>query len=403
MAIIGVISRASFVQDERGTFFQNTDGPYLDGLARHFERMVLVTTILRKGYHAAYDNLPKYTYKFTAGNIQVAEVPFTRKKNPGVIRTAAGLIHGIPALWNGIKQCDLVAIFLPGMRSVIACLFCWWLRKPYWTYLGSDWAGMADITFRWPGWRKKLLFGVYTRFVVFCQRLVMREAAFCLVTGKSLLLKHKYSDNATYLTRPLVTLQARDIYHREDTCQNEQIRLLCVANFSPRKGQRYLIEALPLLKAGRIPVHLTLVGGGSEYTNLQVLVSRLGLQTSVRFAGYVPNGPELWAYYRDSDIFVLPTLGEGFPRVIFEAMSQGLPVICSNVSGISQQLVNGKHLILVPARNLQALAAAVAMLVRNPRIRQELIKQGLSTAQKIVEESAISQTANLIHQHIMSH
>ncbi len=402
MAKIGIVSRASFIQDGRGTFFHNGDGPYIDELASHFDELKLVTTVLRKGYHAAYNNWPKFTYQFTAPNVQVVEIPFTRVANPGILRTVFGWFRSMPSLWQAISASDFVGIFMVGMRSVIAWLFCLLLRKPYWVYIGSDWAGVAPNSFRWSGWRRRFLIGAYIKIAGALERAIARKAAFRLVTGTALLQKHAYPDSATYITHPLTSLNIESIPGREEKQIGATIQLLAVGNLNVRKGYPYLIQSLPLIRDRGIDLKLTIVGEGLLRPELERLLEELNLRPFVDLVGYVPNGPVLWKYYVSADIFVLSSLNEGLPRVILEAMAHGLPVICTDVSGLSQHFADREQVFFVPAKDPEAIAEAIVTLVQDANLRHTLVQNGLAAAREMMSNSAASQTADLIQKHILN-
>ena len=156
------------------------------------------------------------------------------------------------------------------------------------------------------------------------------------------------------------------------------MRLLTVSRIDPRKGLRLLPDAVARLVAAGRDVSLDLVGppigaiGEQERDAIRADAERLGVSDRVRLVGPVPLD-RLLPLYRDYDLFVLPTMpGEGIPRVLMEAMAAGLPVVTTDVAGISSLISDGSNGLLVrdstapvdccrhrpPARRLP-LAAAV--------------------------------------------
>lgn len=146
--------------------------------------------------------------------------------------------------------------------------------------------------------------------------------------------------------------------------------LLWVGRMSAEKGLPVLFRALVEPALSRADVTLTLVGSGPQEAELRRLMERLGLQERVRFAGYVPFGAELARFYEEATLFVLPSLTEGFPQVLLEAMAAGVPCVVSAVSGIPFFVADGRDGVLVPPGDAAALAAAIAALVDDgPRCR----------------------------------
>lgn len=182
------------------------------------------------------------------------------------------------------------------------------------------------------------------------------------------------------------TLRHDEIHPREDTCTGPIARVLTVSFLRPEKGIEYLVEAFGLLPAAA-PAELHLVGSSDRYeayrTRLEARIAALGLQARVHFHGHVPLGAPLFAELQKADIFVLPTLSEGTPRVLVEARAQGLPVIASNVGGIPTSVRHEYDGLLVPPRDPAALATAIQRLLSDGELRRRLIRNGLNTARSL--------------------
>jgi glycosyltransferase involved in cell wall biosynthesis len=88
-------------------------------------------------------------------------------------------------------------------------------------------------------------------------------------------------------------------------------------------------------------------------------------------------------YYREHDIFVLPSVGEGTPRVLVEARANSLPLVATRVGGIPLSVSDGRDGLLVPPGNADALAAAIDRLVADGVLRRRLIQTGLQSARRM--------------------
>ena len=135
----------------------------------------------------------------------------------------------------------------------------------------------------------------------------------------------------------------------------EPLRVLWVASVNLGKGIQYLIEAARSLDAGRF--EFTVVGG--------IEISRLGLEAAppnMRFAGLVPRS-ETARYYREADVYVLPTLSDGFAITQIEAMAHGLPVVTTPNCG--HVVTHGVDGLIVAAGDSDALRSALDRLERN--------------------------------------
>jgi len=137
-----------------------------------------------------------------------------------------------------------------------------------------------------------------------------------------------------------------------------------IALFRPRKGLEILLEALALLRSRGLPVRLRAVGSfetaGYE-SHIRHLASQLMLDSAIDWAGFARDIDSELAHL---DLFVLPSLfGEGLPMVVLEAMSAGLPVVASAVSGVPEAVRDGVEGLLVEPANPAALAAAIQRFV----------------------------------------
>jgi glycosyltransferase involved in cell wall biosynthesis len=125
-----------------------------------------------------------------------------------------------------------------------------------------------------------------------------------------------------------------------------------------------------------------LVGKGTQELELKQLTRKLNLEKHIKFAGYVDGwSNEITDYYNSADIFVFPSLKEGFGMVLVEAMACGLPVISTNTSAIPE--VVGDAGILVEPRNPRVLADAIIRLIEDIGLRKRLGKKG---RRRVVEE-----------------
>jgi glycosyltransferase involved in cell wall biosynthesis len=136
------------------------------------------------------------------------------------------------------------------------------------------------------------------------------------------------------------------------------VRICSVARFEAPKDHATLLRALALVRSAEW--QLDLVGDGPLEAATRRLAADLGLETRVHFLGYMADPAEALAA---SQIFVLSSRSEGFPRSILEAMRAGLPVVASNAGGIPEAVADGSTGWIVPPGSPDALAAALGSLI----------------------------------------
>ena len=141
-----------------------------------------------------------------------------------------------------------------------------------------------------------------------------------------------------------------------------------IARLTEQKAHRYLFEAMastPGLEA----THLLVVGDGELRDELRAMTDRLGLSARVHFLGGRRDLGDLLAAI---DVFVMPSLWEGLPLSMVLAMGAGLPVVATRVAGIPEVVQDEATGLLVPPADAPAFGAALARLIADPGLRQEM-------------------------------
>ena len=147
-------------------------------------------------------------------------------------------------------------------------------------------------------------------------------------------------------------------------------RVSTVGLIYPLKGQCDLIRAAALMKKDVPNVDVRIYGAGTDkgyYRMCQDLVAEHKLAGTVEFAGLTK---EPWKVYSDADVVALPSISEGFPYVVVEAMMCGAAIVASDVGGVREAL--GNTGLLTPSRNPEALAEAITYLLQNDEERRRL-------------------------------
>jgi glycosyltransferase involved in cell wall biosynthesis len=168
-------------------------------------------------------------------------------------------------------------------------------------------------------------------------------------------------------------------------------RLVMVARFEAPKDHDILLRALvPLL---RFDWSLDLVGTGPRQESVRTLAMELGLLPRIHFSGHSVNTAE---HLSQSQIFVLTSKSEGFPRSILEAMRAGLPVVASDVGGVSEAVVDRETGFAIPRNDTAALSRALAGLIMSPTLRRTYGRAGrLRYEQNFTFEKMANKTTDL--------
>lgn len=163
---------------------------------------------------------------------------------------------------------------------------------------------------------------------------------------------------------------------KELSMRENSIYLVSIGRLIKRKGFEYLIQALAILSEKGIDLRLILIGDGPERTALEALAAETGVSDHVLFAGRVDDKTK-FLYLSASDIFVLPSIHEGFGIVLLEAMSCSLPVVATNRGGQTEIIKDGRNGTLVPTADADSLARAIEAFAASEDSRKRTGKNNL--------------------------
>jgi glycosyltransferase involved in cell wall biosynthesis len=173
---------------------------------------------------------------------------------------------------------------------------------------------------------------------------------------------------------------------------SDQRYILYVGSENPRKNLPRLLEAFAKLRP-KFPDLIMIKVGSPEYISghhqLLEMIQKLGLADAVRFIDH-PSQPDLVAFYSAADLFVFPSLAEGFGMPPLEAMACGAPVVCSNAASIPE--VVGDAAIQVNPYEIDSWVENIEYVLSNDRLRQELRVRGLERAAQFSWEQNARQT-----------
>jgi glycosyltransferase involved in cell wall biosynthesis len=297
-------------------------------------------------------------------------------------------------LWPALGEADLVCIDMPCELGFLAALVCKLRRKPFLVQILGDWK--HAVLFSGPRTLGRRLKAAAGDWMV---RRMVRNSRLVFAQGRGLYDKHA-RDNPTAMKSDCVrsTISKEIFYRRPSTKFHDPIRLLSVSHLGPLKGLDVLIKAIQCLSAQGLSVEWWCAGDGSCRQSLEDLVRNLGLVDRVRFLGYVPHGSELFRLYRNADIFVLPSLTEGLPNALMEAMAHSLPVVASEVGGVPGAVRHGIEGILVEPGHPDLLADAISKLADDLDQVNEMRRAAFSRAQQFTAEALAERSRQLIEE-----
>jgi glycosyltransferase involved in cell wall biosynthesis len=158
----------------------------------------------------------------------------------------------------------------------------------------------------------------------------------------------------------------------------DALAVLCLSRLTAEKGVEVLVDAAQILARRPVLFRMTLAGGGRQEPHIVDRVDALGLANVVQvLGGYEP--PDLPALLRSADVVVSTSHTEGLPLAILEAFAYGVPVVATDVGGVSELVTDEVNGLLVPPGDPQATADALARLADDESLRLRLAEQARLT------------------------
>lgn len=159
-----------------------------------------------------------------------------------------------------------------------------------------------------------------------------------------------------------------------------------VGRLTKQKGISYLLEAVPFIVERFSNLRVLIAGGGEDEASLKNKTRELGITANVEFLGFIKNVADVIA---QMDVFVLPSVWEGFPYVLLEAMILKKPIVASDIFGIAEIVEHDATGILVVPRNVQSLADAVLSLLSDKNKARTF---GRAAYERVVKNFSLDQT-----------
>lgn len=168
-----------------------------------------------------------------------------------------------------------------------------------------------------------------------------------------------------------------------------------IAELTKNKGLPYLIQALIVIKQKRIPFTCVIIGDGEYRESLRTMIEKNNLSHNVFLAGFVPNAS---VYMKAFDFFVLPSIKEGLPYVLLEALAAGTPIVSTIIGGIPDIVDDKKNGLLVEARDPHALAHAIETMIASREAYSRFSAYALEKSKTFSFEQMLHDTLSLYAQ-----
>lgn len=340
----------------QGAYLHQNEMPFYKRLAEEFSEVRIVGDY--------------YADRAGANYIQITpddNITFIRAANarwPRLGRYIQGFIRSMLEVVRARRAMSSIYIHYPSRNGAFAAAFSRLIGLPYNLYV------RVSVPL--------------TGLQGYLNRANLRGANYCLVTGSWLLSRVARFNPNSELVVPMMNVKPEDLVLSdvEPTVEHPS-KLLFIGRPTIEKGVHIFIQALRSLRDNDIAVVGKIIGSltTSEQRILEQEIAELGLQECVT---YVPGAPPeaIRIEISEATALILPSGAEGFPRVIYEALTLGTPVIAYNLPNYEGFLVDGENALLCGELNPEAFACAAHQLLHDPLLARKLSAEGRRTMHK---------------------
>ena len=354
-------------------------GLYIHEMCRHYSQVVLVCKESSLPPGAGF-------YPLFHERLTVSTVPAWPSELGAILVQPLVLLRGISA----VRAADVVYARMPDWTGVSGVVLASLLKRPCVCQVIGDTAELArtipPLKAYGLGLPLKAVLHLYNLLeVIACRnKLVFAQ-------GIRAYYKHR---RAREVNLVLSTAHSdKDIAPPKPRFRSSLFTILAVGRLQHVKNHELLLEALAVLRKSDKRWNLVIAGDGPRLQHLQELAYRLRIASAVAFAGRVDRGAALWDLYDTADVFVLPSLSEGTPKVILEAMARGCPVVAADVGGVRSAVADRERGLLFRSGDLNDLVHSITEMHAKAQLREHCQREANHFAKRHTIERA---TASIV-------
>jgi len=357
-------------RDAAGAYFSNGGLPYavLARYLKHFDGLVLVTRVQQTAEDESRERLSP------AGGPRVEVVPVEGASRIGMLLGSAVKTH----VRSVLQRVDCAIIRLPSLIGLAACREAITLGKPWMVeVVGCAWDSL---------WNYGSIAGHVSAPILYAlNRHFIKRAPMALYVTEHF-LQHRYpcggpSEGCSdvVIPSPGDDVLAQRLRRIRESSDRRQVRIGLVGSLNvDYKGHETALRALVQLVPENPGLTLSLLGSG-DAERWRRLASRLRVSTHVEFVGTLPSGGPVAQWMDGLDLYMIPSLQEGLPRALVEAMSRGLPAVGARTGGIPE-LIDARH--IHDRKNHNQLALAIRRLIGSTAEMESAARANVATSRK---------------------
>ena len=281
------------------------------------------------------------------------------------------------SLWRPVRSHGALLACAPVLHSLPALVLAFIARTPSYVLMVGSW--------HWVGGKGRTGIGRVQKLI-----------AWALTNFSALLATRVLVHGDALAEELIVPLRRRVVFVNQSPLTQEDFApivdrdleagLLCVCRLIPRKRIDVALRAIRLLHDRGIPARIDVVGDGQERKSLEYLAERLSIADATTFHGFIDDRDQLRSLYRSAFAFLLTSEDEGIALTVMESMAAGTPVISTPATGMRNFLSDGIDALMVERPDPEAMAEAVATLVKDPHVRLSIASAAQAKVRDLTAE-----------------
>ena len=386
---IAIITYSTVTFDSNNQMYVNRAiGKLLDDLSAKYNKIYYVAS--RADLDSSlYDSQGKSIYNYRVKSNKVKFIFVNNIISYSMIGRISGMFNNLFFLIKKLKNIDYYYLNLPSFSNAIFALYLLFKKKYVISYIGSNWddTGPLRLQKKLNNFIARFAFKIYTMI----QNYIIKKSHFILVTGNYLFKKYSSINDRIELTVPMTSFAKINLDKKENIC-HKSYKILYVGRISYEKGFDLLVDVMNSLGS-----EFSLDAIGPIDKLMKEKVGELKNNDNINIVGYINNPDQLKEYFKKANLFIFLTKGEGFPRVIYEAMLSGLPVITSNLDTIKVSL--GENRALYVENNVEEIVNSIKKIFSDKKLYKRLQNEGVQFTNNIFNQTAADQLNHLINKY----
>ena len=359
---------------ENNFYFSIEFGRWIDSLSIYFKEIIIFAFI---------EDSQNKQYQLKSKNIRCKIIGY--KKHP--IKTLLCLNYYKKIIQKNSNQFDIICFRVPSLLAVYLSMFTK-EKKQIFIIVGN----MLNIPNTNTLNLKLFIYRMYWKFDYF---LLSRQTKNRLIMSNNTLSKkiYKHIKNQNFFFTS--TIWEKDIISRKQNFSDNEIKILSLGRFSSEKGLDILLKSVIQLN-DKINISLKIVGNGdTNYTNYLKSIIK-GKKCKIHFVDFVSDRNQIYKLMDESDVFILPSTQDAQPRTIWEAMSRGTPIICSDAAdSIYNEFKNNKEILFFKSGSITDLCKKIES-INKIEVRKKMSKESVKIAKRKTLEISAKQLVEFI-------